>query len=74
MESKETDVPGVFGPLSTRSVPHILEKIFFSLDYKSFKTCMKVNKAWRELLSTASYQKRLDDLLIEKKKNEKKLI
>ena len=63
----------VFGALSMKSVPHVLENIFFSLDYKSFKTCMKVNKTWRKLLSTASYQRRLEELLIEKKENEKKL-
>ena len=73
MESKQTYTLCAFDALFTRSVPHILENIFFSLDHKSFKACMKVNKAWRELLSTARYQKRLEELLIEKKENEKKL-
>ena len=73
MESEEAYVLNVFGALAMKSVPHVLENIFFSLDYKSFKTCMKVNKTWRKLLSTASYQRRLEELLIEKKENEKKL-
>ena len=62
-----------FDALLSRNVPHILENIFFSLDYKSFKTCMQVNKTWRELLSTASYQKRLYEILIEKQVNEAEL-
>ena len=64
----------MFGVLSMRNVPHILEKIFFSLDHKSFKTCMGVNKPWRALLSTARYRKRLVELLIEKEENEEKLL
>ena len=73
MEPEQTHAFCAFDTLFTRSVPYILENLFFSLDYKSFKTCMKVNKTWRELLSTTSYQKRLEELLIEKKINEKKL-
>ena len=44
-----------FGKLFTKSVPHILEKIFLSLDYASFKTCMKVNTMWQELLTSESF-------------------
>ena len=29
-----------FNKLFNKSVPHILEKIFLSLDYASFKTCL----------------------------------
>ena len=54
-------------------VPHILDMIFFQLDYKSFKRCMEVNKAWNKLLSTKPYQERSKELFIEKKENEKKL-
>ena len=46
-----------FGVLFAKSVPHILEKIFFSLDYKSFQTCLKVNSAWNKELSSQRYQK-----------------
>ena len=46
-----------FGVLFARSVPHILEKIFFSLDYKSFQACSKVSSAWNKELSSQRYQK-----------------
>ena len=39
-------------------MPHILGKIFFSLDYESFKNCLEVNTAWKELLTAESYQKK----------------
>ena len=73
MEQGNNYDPCAFDTLFGRSVPHILEKIFFSLDYKSFKNCMEVNKQWRELLSTASYQKETEKMLIEKEKYEEKL-
>ena len=41
--------------LFTRSVPHILEKIFFSLDYESFMRCSEVNKTWNDLLTSEPY-------------------
>ena len=47
-----------FDKLFTRNVPHILENIFFSLDYESFKTCMEVNKGWHELLTSRFYNKK----------------
>ena len=47
-----------FDTLFTRNVPHILEKIFFSLDYESYKLCLEVSKVWNDLLSTESYKKR----------------
>ena len=39
-------------------VPHILEKIFFFLDYDSFKECMEVNSMWNALLKSESYLKK----------------
>ena len=74
MESKQTYALNMFGVLSMRNVPHILEKIFFSLDHKSFKACMGVNKTWRALLSTARYSNKLEELLFEKTVNEGKLL
>ena len=47
-----------FDILFTKSVPHILEDIFFSLDYESFNTCLKVNNAWHELLASESCKKK----------------
>ena len=73
MASEHTHDLIIFYQLSNRSVPHILDMIFFQLDYKSFKRCMEVNKAWNKLLSTKPYQERSKELFIEKKENEKKL-
>ena len=47
-----------FNKLFNKSVPHILEKLFLSLDYGSFKTCLDVNKTWRQLLTSDSYRAR----------------
>ena len=54
----EEDTTCAFDTLFTRNVPHIQEKIFFSLDYKSYKTCMEVSRAWNELLDSESYHKK----------------
>ena len=62
-----------FDLLFAKNVPHILENIFFSLDYVSFKTCYKVSKVWDEFLSSQSCQKLLEKMLMKKNKNEKKL-
>ena len=35
--------------------PHILEAIFFSLDYESYKMCLEVNKTWKDLLTSERY-------------------
>ena len=45
-----------FDKLFITNVPHVLEMIFFSLDYKSYKKCLKVCVIWRDLLSTKSSQ------------------
>ena len=42
--------------LFTINVPHILEKIFFSLDYESFKRSTKVSKFWNDLLTSESFK------------------
>ena len=39
-----------FDKLLLRNVPHILEKIFFSLDYESFKNCLETSESWSALL------------------------
>ena len=41
-----------FDTLFSKNVPHILEKIFLFLDYKSFKTCREVNSEWSEFLAS----------------------
>ena len=62
-----------FDRLFTIRVPHIHEKIFFSLDYESFQACFRVNSAWNELLSSQPYQEWFKRMLIKKAENEKKL-
>ena len=46
-----------FNSLFTKSVPHILEKIFFALDYKSFKECLEVSNSWNNLLTSERFQR-----------------
>ena len=50
--------PCVFDKLLPISVPHILEIIFFSLDYDSYKRCSEVNSTWKELLTCEQFKKR----------------
>ena len=47
-----------FGTLFAKNVPHILEKIFLSLDYESYKACMEVSHVWNDLLTSESYRQR----------------
>ena len=47
-----------FEKLLAKNVPHILEGIFFSLDYPSFRMCLWVSKTWYELLTTDRFQKK----------------
>ena len=46
-----------FDKLFSKSVPHILEKVFFSLDYESYKQCLEVGHTWNELLTSELYLK-----------------
>lgn len=57
MGNREKKHPCAFDTLFTKSVPHVLEEIFFSLDYESFKISMKVSKSWNELLTSESFKK-----------------
>ena len=68
------DIHPEFDKLLTKSVPHILEKIFFSLDYESFKICHEVSNSWKELLTSVPFQKKAQSMYLEAKQdNEKKL-
>ena len=64
---------GSFETVFNKSVPHILEKIFFSLDYDSFMECKEVCKAWNDLFSSEHYKRRSEKMLVEKMENEQKL-
>ena len=59
METMEEKFPCAIGTLFINTnVPHVLENIFFSLDYESYKTCLEVCKAWKELLTSEAYQEK----------------
>ena len=67
--------PCAFDTLFDKHVPHILEKIFFYVDYEAFKTCLEVNSSWNGLLKSDSFQKKAkilfrDEIL----KDERKLM
>ena len=56
---QETMAPACeFDRLFTKKVPHIHEKIFFSLDYESFKNCVEVSKSWNDLLTSDNFLRR----------------
>ena len=45
-----------FDILFSKNVPHILEKIFFSMDHESFETCLNVSESWNRLLTSESFK------------------
>ena len=47
-----------FDLLLSISVPHVLEKIFFSLDYESFKNCQEVCNGWKKSLTSERFQRK----------------
>ena len=58
VKTKQTEQTDIFALLATKNVPCVLEKIFFNLDFKSYKTCLEVSRAWNELLKSESYRKK----------------
>ena len=63
-----------FERLFTTNVPHVLEKIFFSLDYETFKACREVCKAWKGLISSDAYTKIENTVLTENHERLKKAV
>ena len=63
-----------FDILFKTNAPHILENIFFSLDYESYKKCHEVCKVWNRLLSSQSMKKKTKKMLLENRKNLKRAI
>ena len=47
-----------FDKLLSKNVPDIHEKIFFSLDFESFKKCFEVSTTWRGLLTSEPFLKK----------------
>ena len=56
MAAEGSTRPSGLDALLSKNVPHILEKIFFSLDYASFKECSQLSSKWNEILTSDSYQ------------------
>ena len=51
-----------FDKLFDISVPHVLEKIFLSLDYRSYKACFEVSPSWKELLTSEPCRRKAKSL------------
>ena len=47
-----------FDTLFSKNMPHILEAIFFSLDYESYKVCLDVSMVWKSMLTSKAFQKK----------------
>ena len=56
--------PSVFDRLSGWSIDHIYGKIFFSLDEKSLKDCLKVCQDWRTIIERIKPSEPVDGLMI----------
>ena len=54
-----------FDTLFNINVPHILENIFFNLDYKAYKACLEVSSTWRKLLTSELYKAKTKSLFCE---------
>ena len=55
MASDKLDSPCNFDILFSKNVPHILEIIFFFLDYESYKNCLEVSREWKGVLTSKRY-------------------
>ena len=60
INTRKNSAPCEFDKLFARNVPHILEAIFLSLDCKSFRSCLMVNKTWNEFLMSDSFIKKAE--------------
>ena len=56
--------------LFRRNVPHILEKIFLSVDYNTFKKCQEVSKDWKNLLISETFLERGKTIFCEQIRND----
>ena len=56
MAEAQLQCQGNFVTLFSTNFPHIFENIFFSLDYDSYKNCMKVNSEWADVLTSERYK------------------
>ena len=54
-----------FDKLFTKEIPHIHEKIFLSLDLKSFINCLEVSTSWHSLLASGYFSRKLQSVFSE---------
>ena len=48
-----------FDRLLTQGIPHVHEKIFLSLDFKSFIYCLEVSRSWNKLLTSEHFLRKV---------------
>ena len=55
INTRKNSAPCEFDKLFARNVPHIPEAIFLTLECKSFRSCLMVNKKWNKFLMSDSF-------------------
>ena len=64
-----------FDSLFTKTRPHILEIVCLCLDYETLRNCVKVNTAWRSVLTSKAFKKEAKSVFKEEiLKEEEKLL
>ena len=71
MEETSIMDQSAFDKLFRKNVPHILEKIFLSLDFVSFKKSHEVCKEWKVLLLSKSVKEKTEKILRKIRKKSK---
>ena len=75
MAARELDSHCGFDILFSQNVPHIMEKILFSLDYESFKSFLLVRDDWRDLILSESFMQKVKSVFSrERLADEEKLL
>ena len=59
-----------FDKLFTKTRPHIFEMICLSLDYETFKNCLRVNRAWSGVLTNKILQPKVKSVFREEMQDE----
>ena len=62
MAVEEEEAPCHFNTLFEKNVPHVLERIFLSLDHESFVSCCEVNKMMNTFLTSELMNKKAKSL------------
>ena len=55
LENQRDSVHVIFKEIGNVHEPDIIKRIFFYLDYDSFKKCQRVSRSWRSLLTSEAY-------------------